>query len=274
MDKDTSIISTIGGISLETTNDLVIAYIETVKGDVSLTTDNGAIIDSARNSSLNIVADGLHINGQGTIHQDRLSTDTAISSREEALDTKTNNLTINSTIKDAQNLFISLDNESLVVASNGEEWSLLLVNKSNTLDLEKANISTFFVYIGNIIENTVDINIESNINDDNTLHANQEIVEDLFNEAEASLTDLLSSTAISGSSNNNINDYFSRANNSIFDSPMQSLFKVESYSNFSNQLNFIYDFGLPLFDLYSSEEYDDSIIMNSNIEYWIEDIAI
>jgi len=253
MSENTLIKSTSGDVSLAVVNDLVLSQIEARQGVVALVIEEGILLDSEDDTGLNIVANSLSIDGQGAVHTERLSTDNAVSYRGRAIETSVQNLLINSNIVEAQNLLLDVDSSSFVIASNGEDWSLLLVNVSTSLNLEQSNLESFFVYVGSILEST---NIEENQNSEVSKVSSKKSILDI------EVAQVLEIE----------NDLFEEFKAEVL--KKEALVSVESYGSFYNQLNFIYDSGMPLFDLYSSEDYDESQIINSNAEYWTEDIAI
>jgi len=64
-----------------------------------------------------------------------------------------------------------------------------------------------------------------------------------------------------------LDNHFDLDDNNIFKSS-------ENETTLFNQLNFLYDSGVPLFDLYSTQDYENAVVINQNVEYWIENIAI
>ncbi|CAA6808927.1 MAG: Unknown protein [uncultured Sulfurovum sp.] len=283
MNRGTSTVSRVGEVSLIADNDLLLSYVESRRDTVTIVATNGVILDNNRSSSVNVLATkGLYIDGKGIESSDSISTESINKFREVSIKTQTPKVTILTDSPDRQNLVRQIDNDSFVLSQENDKWSLLFVNELYVLDIDTSNLDFMTVNMDNIenreIDNGFDTQFETQF--DNTVGSESNtLLDDHLSEVIEKDTELFSNELVEGLSEENnllgeesINEYL---NQQLMERVgTTSFFEVESYESFYSQLNFIYDSGIPLFDLYSTEEYEESTIVSSNVEYWIEDIAI
>jgi hypothetical protein len=243
MNADTETVSKSGNIEYTANGNLFISNLITYDNTVSLNVSSvNSVLDSNNSEETNIQTKEFNL---------------TVNSFEDALNeiTPTRGIQVDTIAANLNSL--RQDEERLEF--NSEENMLVLNNQVFTLDETESGVEI-------LILETLRANLSLSSED---IRGFYEELEEFGLESLDSFTILdekkgLSEEIIDDESELDLDDLFGS----------QEFMGGESYETFFRQLNILHDFGLPIFDLYSSQEYQDVSSLAINSEYWIEDIAI
>ncbi|CAA6801302.1 MAG: Unknown protein, partial [uncultured Sulfurovum sp.] len=241
MDAETETVSNVGNIDYTASGAVFISNLITHGNTVSLNVSNvNSVLDSNNNEDSNINASEFHL----TVNSFDDDNNAIEITENRGIQVAVTSTSLNSLASDEENLVFNSDENVLVI-------------DNEVFSFEEAE-SAIAVYIFATLESSLELTSQN-------LSGFYEELE----ESDKNLVESISLDTEEGLVLNGVNEELD-----LDDLFGKQQFMEDNFETFYKQLSFLYDSGMPLFDLYASEEYENSTIINSNIEYWIEDIAI